>query len=227
MSADFSLLGMIALGLSASFGHCIGMCSPIVVAYAGAKLGGAGKLRQFFAHLLYALGRTSAYACLGLAFGLIGALLTPSATAKAVFSLFLGALMVAIGLAMLFGSRLLAILENGAIARSALYKRTFGALIASSNMASFYLIGVLNGLIPCGMVYAALAMALNAEGAIGAAGAMAVFGLSSAPSLFAIGLVAGALANFKFRAIAAKISAIFVGLMGVYTLYRAAQALIG
>jgi sulfite exporter TauE/SafE len=226
MSADFSLWGVIALGLAASFGHCIGMCAPIVVAYAGAKLNGASKLRQIASHLFYALGRTSSYALLGLFFGLLGSLLTPSPSAKAIFSLFLGAVLIAIGLALFFGSRLLAFFENGALIRSALYRRTFGALISSTNMASFYLIGVLNGLIPCGMVYAAIAMALNASSAIKTAGAMAAFGLASAPSLFAIGLFAGVLVNLKFRAWTAKIAAVFVIVMGALTLYRAAQALV-
>jgi sulfite exporter TauE/SafE len=223
---DFSLIAVLLFGLSGSLGHCIGMCSPIVVAYSSAKLNGAGKLRQLSAHALYALGRITIYALLGLIFGLIGAVLTPTPTAKAIFSLILGAAMVAIGLALFFGSRLLAALESDALIRSGGYKRAFGTLIRSRNMASFYAIGVLNGLLPCGMVYAALAMALNAPSAIGAAGAMAAFGLATAPSLFMIGLFAGALANSKLRAIVSKIAAVFVIVMGAWTLYRAITALL-
>jgi sulfite exporter TauE/SafE len=224
---NFSLIGVVIFGLSASFGHCIGMCSPIVVAYASVKLNGAGKLRQISAHLLYALGRISVYVLLGLIFGLLGELFTPSPTAKSIFLLALSAAMIAIGLALFFrSSRLFLALENGALIRSERYKRTFGALFGSKNMASFYAIGALNGLLPCGMVYAALAMALSASSAIKTAGAMAAFGLATAPSLFAFGLLAGAMANSQLRGILSKAAALFVIVMGFWTLYRALTALI-
>jgi sulfite exporter TauE/SafE len=223
---DFSLIGVVIFGFGASFGHCIGMCSPIVVAYSSAKLNGAGRTRQIAAHALYALGRTTIYALLGLIFGLIGSVLTPSPNAKAIFLLALGAAMIAIGFALFFGSRLLAALESDALIRRESYNRVFGALIRSRNMASFYAIGALNGLLPCGMVYAALAMALSAGSAIGAAGAMAAFGLATAPSLFAIGLFAAALVNSSLRGIVSKIAAVFVIVMGCWTLYRALAALL-
>ncbi|MDR1910924.1 MAG: sulfite exporter TauE/SafE family protein [Helicobacteraceae bacterium] len=225
MSVDFSLWHIILFGFTMSFGHCIGMCSGIVVAYSSAKLQGASRFRQISAHILYAFGRISSYAILGLIAGSIGYALTPTDNAKGIFFAFLGAILIAIGLSIFFAPRFLAIIESSALVRSAWYKRFFGAMIASKNMASFCAIGILNGLIPCGMVYAAIAMALNAPNAISAAGAMALFGVATVPSLFAIGLFAGTLLSFRFRGIITKISAIFVCIMGAMTLYRAVSIL--
>jgi sulfite exporter TauE/SafE len=220
MGTDFSIWAVLLFGLATSFGHCIGMCSPIVLAYTSAKMQTTGKARQLLGHFLYALGRISSYALLGLIAALVGSVLTPTNTAKAIAFAVLGVVMILFGVSLLGGSRFLALVENGAIARSAWYKRFFSALIASRNSASFYAIGVLNGLLPCGAVYAALAMALAANDAIAAVGAMALFGVATTPSLFVIGLFVGVLSGFKFRKIVTILSAIIVVAMGIWTLYR-------
>ena len=222
---DFSLLSVLVFGLLTSFGHCLGMCSGIVVAYSSAKLAGKNRAQQAVAHLLYALGRITVYAVLGGAVTLIGAVFAVSMTTRGAVLAVLGAVMVVIGVSLLGRIGFLAFLESSAIVQSACYKRSFGALIGSKNPAAFYGIGLLNGLIPCGAVYAALAMAITSGSALGGAGAMAVFGAATAPSLFAVGLLVGFASQFKFRAVITKLSALVVIAMGCWTMYRAAMML--
>ncbi|GHV04716.1 membrane protein [Campylobacterota bacterium] len=218
---DFSLLSVLVFGLLTSFGHCLGMCSGIVVAYSSAKLEGRTRAQQTLAHLLYALGRISVYAILGGAITAIGSVFAVSMTTRGVVLAALGLVMILIGISLLGKTRFLVFLENSSIVQSAWYKRSFGVLIGSKNPAAFYGIGLLNGLIPCGAVYAALAMALTSGSVLGGAGAMAVFGVATAPSLFAIGLFVGLASQLKFRAVITKLSAVVVIAMGCWTIYRA------
>jgi sulfite exporter TauE/SafE len=225
-SVDFSIWGTAAFGLLTSFGHCIGMCSGIVVAYSAAKLDGKSRGGQLLAHLLYSFGRISTYAALGLIAGVLGAAISVSAEVKAIVMITLGLVMILMGVSLLGGIKFLSFLENGRIVQSGWYKRTFGALIGSKSFLSVYGIGVLNGLVPCGAVYAAIAMAITAGSATGSAAAMALFGAATAPSLFLAGAFTSALAITKFRGAAVKLAALVVITLGALTLLRFIAALV-
>ena len=62
----FSLISIISIALLGSFGHCIGMCGGIVVAYSSTKIKSEySKTIQSVAHLLYSFGRVTTYTILG------------------------------------------------------------------------------------------------------------------------------------------------------------------
>jgi sulfite exporter TauE/SafE len=225
-SGDFSMWAAVTFGLLTSFGHCIGMCSGIVVAYSTAKLDGKSRGGQLAAHLLYSLGRICTYAALGLIAGVLGAALSVSAPVKAIVMIALGLVMILIGVSLLGWIKFLPLLESGGIIQSGWYRRTFGTLIGSKSLLSVYGIGVLNGLIPCGAVYAALAMAITAPSAAGSAAAMALFGAATAPSLFLAGAFTSVLAMTKFRGVAVKLAALVVIALGALTLWRSITALL-
>lgn len=210
----FSFAAIFIMGLMTS-AHCIGMCGPIVLAYSSAKLKDAAKPAQIFAHLFYSLGRVTSYAIIGFALGLLGQKIAVNPTGKAVLNIILAIFLILIAVSILFKLGFVAKLESGVFAKSAFYRKTFAALFKSQNPASFYGIGFLNGFLPCGMVYAAAGMSLAAGNAAISALAMAIFGIATAPSLFAMGFFSSALVNYReiFHKAAAIIVLVFAAVM--------------
>jgi sulfite exporter TauE/SafE len=167
-----------ALGLLGSL-HCAAMCGPLMLALP--VLPGS-PMRFVGGRLTYQLGRVSTYASLGVVGGLAG---------KSLF--FIGAqrwLSIALGLGVLLGffvskrismarpvTRFVAVLKTGMSAQ--LQQRGFRSLA---------LLGMMNGLLPCGLVYAALAGAVS-QGTVGKSVIfMAIFGLGTLPTMLAASL---------------------------------------
>ena len=132
--------------------------------------------------LVYQFGRIITYCLLGIVAGLVG---------KSFFVAgFQRWLSIALGLGVLAG-----FLISKRIALSAPVVRLVGSLkIAMSvqlrqrSFRSLVLLGMLNGLLPCGLVYVALAGAAAATTAWEGIGSMAAFGLGTSPMLAAISL---------------------------------------
>lgn len=180
----FSLISIISIALLGSFGHCIGMCGGIVVAYSSTKIKSEySKTIQSVAHLLYSFGRVTTYTILGAIFGFIGGVVTFSNTTSGVFLLITGFLMVIVGFSLLGKIKFLTILEHSC-SKSPLYQKTFKNLLTSNSLFSFYLLGMLNGLLPCGFVYAFAITAASTGSAFWGAVVMFIFGLSTIPALF-------------------------------------------
>ncbi|MGA2658360.1 MAG: sulfite exporter TauE/SafE family protein [Verrucomicrobiota bacterium] len=166
------------LGLVGS-AHCAGMCGPLALAMPGAGTSGPG----FWAGRLgYNLGRILTYGALGVVFGLAGR------------SLFLAGLQrwlsIGLGAALLAGllaSRRLA-LWRPLTALVERLKSKMSVLLRRRSFASLVVLGLLNGLLPCGLVYAACAGAAATAGILAGAQYMAAFGAGTAPMMLAIGL---------------------------------------
>ena len=97
-----NLLTIITIAFLGSFGHCIGMCGGIVVAYSSIKLGNEpSKSYQSIAHLLYSLGRVTTYTTLGAIFGYLGGVITFNNLTNGLMLIFAGIVMVLAGLSLL------------------------------------------------------------------------------------------------------------------------------
>jgi len=215
---DFISIATIAfLG---SFGHCVGMCGGIVIAYSSTKVQqGWSKTQQSFSHLLYSLGRIITYSVLGAIFGYIGSVATFSNTANGVLWLVAGFAMLLTGLSLLGKVKFLALIEHS-FSKSTWYQKIFRALISSQSFLSFFLLGMLNGLLPCGFVYFfAITAASTADPLYGAI-VMATFGISTVPALFSLGFFVGLFKQSGIRNIMMKLAAISVILYGSYTIYN-------
>lgn len=205
-----------ALGLTTSLGHCIGMCGPLISTFSLAQGRTDKRLRSLApALLLYHLGRVNSYAVIGLVFGLVASAAQaagPSAQVRGALFLVSGLLMIFLGLGLLGLVRTTHLVESSRLGRFAAER--FMGLIGTRNMTGRYLLGVANGFLPCGPVYAVAAAALTAPTPIHGAGTMAMFGLGTIPVLLAVGLGAGRLAPRVQRHFnrAAAILVIFVGL---------------
>jgi len=168
----------IALGLIGSL-HCAAMCGPLQLALPILP-GGAG--RVVLGRFIYQLGRVATYALLGVAGGLVG---------KSIFLAgFQSGLSIALGVAVLAG-----FVVSKRVAVSAPVVRLVGKLkIAMSaqlrqrSFRSLALLGMLNGLLPCGLVYVALAGAVARGTILSGVGYMAAFGLGTMPMMLALSL---------------------------------------
>jgi sulfite exporter TauE/SafE len=166
------------LGLAGSF-HCAGMCGPLALALPPSGNSVPGFV---LGRTVYNLGRIATYYLLGLVFGLLGKTLWLAGVQRWV-SIALGFAL----LAGLFASRRLALWRPGSVIVERLKSR-MSRLLRRRSLASLALLGLLNGFLPCGLVYVACAGATATGAILSGAQYMAVFGAGTVPMMLAIGL---------------------------------------
>lgn len=202
------------------------MCGGFVVAYSSAKIDvKQSKILQFISHLFYNLGRVSAYAILGGIFGYLGSVISFSREATGYFYFVIGIVMVLMGLSLMGKIKFLTSLESS-LATSSFVKKSFSKLVHSKSLFSFYGLGVLNGFLPCGLVYF-FAVSAAATGSIfWGAVTMIVFGLSTIPALLGFGYIIGFLKSGNFREFMIKIASLVIIAYGIYMSYTGYIAVI-
>lgn len=215
-----NIVTIISIAFLGSFGHCVGMCGGIVVAYSSMKINPKSpKLSQAISHLLYSLGRVFTYSILGAMFGFLGGVVLFSNSANGALLIFAGIVMVLAGLSLMGKIKFLTLIEHS-FASSKLYQNSFRTVLASKSKSSFFILGMLNGLLPCGFVYFfAITAASTADPLYGAL-VMALFGLSTIPALFSLGFLASLASATSFRNMMMSLSSVAVILYGAYTIYN-------
>ena len=182
----------IILGLISSL-HCIGMCGPIALMLPVDRKNEAKKTLQI---VTYHLGRLTAYGSLGILFGILGK------------GLFIGGwqqqISIAIGIIMI----LIALVPEKEFAKYNLSKPiykilskikvTLGKQFKKKTFGSIFTIGLLNGYLPCGMVYVALFGALSMGTIAGSFFYMILFGMGTIPLMSIVIYVANSLTT-SFR----------------------------
>ena len=166
------------LGLIGSL-HCAGMCGPLALAL---PRSGASRISYAAGRLAYHLGRIATYCCMGLLFGTIGKTLLVVGVQRSA-SLALGIALL-IGL---FASRRARLWRPITVFVDSL-KSGMSHLLKRRSVVSLALLGMLNGFLPCGLVYVAAAGATATGSVPGGIGYMAAFGAGTVPMLVAIGL---------------------------------------
>lgn len=215
-----NLLTIISIAFLGSFGHCIGMCGGIVVAYTTIKIEPASsKVSKSVAHLLYSFGRVLTYTILGAMFGALGGVATFSNYANGGLLIFAGIAMVLAGLSLMGKIKFLTLIEHS-FSSSPMYKKAFKSVLNSKSNLSFFVLGMLNGLLPCGFVYFfAITAASTADPFYGAL-VMMIFGLSTIPAMFGLGFLTSLASAMSFRNMMMSLSSIAVILYGAYTIYN-------
>ncbi|VAY86845.1 hypothetical protein MNB_ARC-1_1068 [hydrothermal vent metagenome] len=215
-----NILSIITIALLGSFGHCIGMCGGIVIAYSSTKIWQKwNKLQQLTAHLLYSLGRIVTYTILGAIFGALGGVATFSNTANGILWLIVGITMLLTGFSLLGKIKFLTLIEHS-ITSSSWYTNSFKLLLHNQTFFSFFLLGMINGLLPCGFVYFFAITAAGTASPFYGALVMVIFGLSTIPALFSLGFFVGLFKQTNIRNSMIKIASILVILYGTYTIYN-------
>lgn len=201
------------LGLAGSL-HCVGMCGPIVLAL---PLPAAARRQVAMQATSYHAGRILTYAALGLGFGLLGKGLALAGLQKTA-SIAAGALMLFAALFMTRWERLLTSGRIGSSFTQPLQQR-LGRLLRHRPTGASFAVGLLNGLLPCGMVYLALAGAIASTDATQGALFMAAFGLGTAPLMIGVS-VAGHSLKGTFRRRFKLVQPILLALAGTLLLVR-------
>jgi len=168
------------LGLISSL-HCVGMCGPIAMMLPVDHNNPAKKVIQI---MLYHLGRVTAYSTLGLFFGLLGKGLFLAGFQQKL-SIFLGILMIIVVLVpenvfarYNFSKPVFRIISN--------VKTTLGAQFKKKTYRSLFTIGLLNGFLPCGLVYVALFGAIAMQNVSLSILYMMLYGLGTIPMMSAV-----------------------------------------
>jgi sulfite exporter TauE/SafE len=217
---SINLFSIIAIAFIGSFGHCIGMCGGIVMAYSTAKVdSGWNRLSQASAHILYSLGRVLTYTVLGVMFGYLGGVATFSNSANATLLIIAGVAMVLAGLSLLGKIKFLTLIEHS-LAANSWYQNTFKSMLRSKSLMSFFILGMLNGLLPCGFVYFFAITAASTADPFWGGVVMASFGLATIPALFSLGFFVGIFQQSNFRNLMVNLAAIAVVIYGLLTLYN-------
>ncbi len=202
-----------------SLGHCIGMCGGFIVAYSSAKIDTkSSKSKQFISHLAYNLGRVTSYVILGMIFGYLGSVISFSTTSTGYFYFFIGVFMVLMGLSLMGKIKFLTSLEVS-LATNSFVKKAFSFLIHSKNLYSFYGLGMLNGMLPCGLVYFFAVSAAATSSVFWGGVTMLIFGLSTIPSLLGFGFIIGFLKQSSFREVMIKLASLVIIFYGIYMAY--------
>jgi sulfite exporter TauE/SafE len=217
---NINIISIITIAFLGSFGHCIGMCGGIIIAYSSTKINNNwNKNIQIIAHLLYSFGRILTYIFLGAIFGYLGGVITFNNISNGILLILASIFMILSGLSLMGKIKFLTIIEHS-FSNSNWYKNSFKKLLQEQTLFSFFILGMLNGLLPCGLVYFFTVTAASTGNAFSGAIVMLIFGLSTIPALFSLGFFIGFYKNGTFRNIMLKIASITVILFGLYTLQQ-------
>ena len=167
----------VLLGFLGSF-HCVGMCGPIALA-----VGGRGRKKLLFNKVMYNLGRSLTYAVLGLMIGSVGFSLSLAGIQRGL-SIGMGLLVVLLSLSYKKADQFLSVPALSTVVSWIKFKLSH--YLISGSKAAFFSTGLVNGLLPCGMVYMALVVAMGMQSPLQGAVYMFSFGIGTIPMLLGL-----------------------------------------
>lgn len=199
------LIPAFILGLFGSL-HCIGMCGPLVMSMPFQQVENGQK---WLANLNYHLGKTSTYAIMGLFVGILGKTFVLLEWQQ-ILSILSGVFLLLITLLPMLKQKL-----QWSLPLQSSFAKIYNKMEVSPKPMYFFAFGFVNGLLPCGLVYAALAAAMVTATPIQGMLFMVFFGLGTMPALTSI-IILKSKNNFAWRKYITKSSyyiSIFVGVL--------------
>lgn len=208
-----NLITPLTIGIIGSM-HCVGMCGPIALAL---PLGKRNAVERTMGLFLYNIGRLTTYAFIGTLFGILGKSFYIAGIQRQI-SVFLGVLII-LGL-------LVPQLLSKTNKITTWWYKLFGGLyqemsmlIKKGSFSSLFVIGIINGFLPCGLVYLAVAGALAQSEIYNGTLFMVMFGLGTVPVMFGIGWASNYI-SINFRNNIKKLSPYFIGFFGILLILR-------
>ena len=184
------IIAALIIGLVSSL-HCIGMCGPIALSLPVYNQFPAKKASLI---IIYNSGRAFSYAGIGLLIGFVGQRFVMWGFQQ-VLSIVAGAFILLVFAFKYWGGKYAASFGKPFFSIKA---KLSGLLAAEKNTLSYFLIGALNGLLPCGMVYGAASYALALSNPFYSAAFMFMFGLGTLPLMASVTILSKSL-SFGFR----------------------------
>lgn len=203
---------LFVIGLATSI-HCIAMCGGINISQAGqtGACAAPSVRRKLMPSLLYNIGRVVSYTVIGGIVGAIGSSVTPTGGFKGTVSIVAAGFMVVMGLSMLN-------IIPGVAKIAPRMPRFLGRFIDQQKTGKGpFVVGLLNGLMPCGPLQAMQLYALSTGSALLGAASMFMFSAGTVPLMFGLGALSSLL-SARFSSVMTKVSAVLVIVLGVIML---------
>ena len=213
-------------GLLGGFGHCIGMCGPLVASYTLRSSHQSvtplnpplirGDLRGVLPHLFYNIGRITTYMFIGAVMGLTGSFVNVAGRISGfqnTVAIIAGALMIFMGLSISGIAGGTAWLER----HNAFILKSGKNILQAESVWLYYPLGALFGFLPCGLSYTVFMAAAGTGSMLSGIFTTFFFGIGTLPALLLFGLIAGYLSH-KMRGLLYRLSGIIIILTGIYFL---------
>lgn len=184
------MLAALLLGFLGSF-HCIGMCGPIVLALPQHE---QQKNIKIISSLFYNFGRVITYSVIGIVFGLLGRGLFLGGIQQTV-SIITGVVIIML---VAFPFIVPAKFKQNSALQIPMIKSAFANAFKMKSISAYFILGLINGLLPCGFVYIALSAAMLTGNATDGALFMAMFGIGTIPAMFSMNML-GSIVSLSFR----------------------------
>ena len=206
-----------AIGFFASF-HCVGMCGGFVIAYTANHHAKNKTSNSFFSspHLHYNLGRMISYTTVGAVLGGFGSFFGINPTFTGIITLIAGGFMILMGLSFLTNS---AWLEKVKFRLPTFIAKFLYRQKHSKKPKGPFVIGILNGFMPCGPLQAMQLYALASGSITQGALSMGVYALGTIPLMFGFGNFISLISKDRIKQIM-KLSGVIVILLGIFMLNR-------
>ena len=213
-----TFLILLSTGFFTGLSHCVGMCGPIVSAFSAQQKQIHGTVT--FPLLIYQVGRISTYVILGVILAAIGSSLQLAAIGQG----WQVGLSIFIGLVMLFiALNLMGVLSGLRWLESAILAKWVGQrisqLMQSSHPAAPFGLGMANGMLPCGPVYAMALLAATASSPVQGGLIMLTFGIGTLPAMLSMGYLFAKL-SVSFRKRLFRFAALLILLVGLQQILR-------
>jgi sulfite exporter TauE/SafE/copper chaperone CopZ len=205
------------IGLLVSF-HCVGMCGGLVITYTTKHLAqNQGEKKRFFSpHLQYNLGRLISYTVIGGILGGFGSFFGINPTFTGIITLLAAIFMILMGLSLLTNFKWLAKIKLKTPSFIARY--LFNDKHSKKPNGPF-IIGLLNGFMPCGPLQAMQLYALASGSMLRGALSMGVYALGTIPLMFGFGSFISLISQERIKQIM-KVSGIIVMVLGFFMFNR-------
>lgn len=230
------LLLIMTLGFLGSFGHCVGMCSPLTVAFSLSHQQETPKWQQqLYFHTLLNLGRIISYVLVGAGIGALGSVLVASGQWAGIGSelrrsmaILTGVMLIWFGLGQIKPDFLPRLPILHPLTKNILHQRLSAGMVKLSLQSRWWTpagLGLVWGLIPCGFLYAAQIKAAETGNLWRGAATMLAFGLGTLPTMLGVG-VSTSLVSSDRRSQIFRLGGWITITIGITTLLRTGDTMV-
>lgn len=230
------LLLIMTLGFLGSFGHCMGMCGPLTVAFSlSGDQGSRNWQKQLQFHILLNLGRIFSYALVGAGIGALGSMLVASGQMAGIGSelrrwiaMITGVMLIWFGIGQIKPNFLPHLPVLHPLLQGKLHNRLSAGMVKLSLKTRWWtpaLLGMTWGLMPCGFLYAAQIKAAETGSLWRGTATMLAFGLGTLPTMLGVGVSAFLVSKDK-RSQLFRLGGWVTLTIGVLTLLRTGDTMV-
>lgn len=219
-----SYILLLSAAFMASLSHCIGMCGGIVL-YCNMRQHNNSKLLQAFANICYFIGRMCGYIVIGVVFTLISTSFGFNDKAKGMLFILLGIFLFVAAFIITFSPKWLNVVLP--YNEYTWYRKIFQYFLQSQSIWGLFILGVLNGFLPCHLVYVFALKAADTMNVVQAIITMLIFSIGTFLPLFLMGVFSANVLHSKLRHIFLRLSFVIMSYFAVMNVYKGVMIFAG